>query len=314
MNMVRRHDRAHGFTLVELLVVIAIIGILIALLLPAVQAAREAARRLKCANNLRQFGIGMHNYLSSHGVFPPGAIFKNESARWDTPRMSFIVVLLPYMEQQEIYNRLDFTLPWEDKFHMPIRRMSPPQYIHCPSVTQKFSPIWYDDSNKWHDGYDIEYAAHYMGVSGPKGTIPGTTESYPVGGTTGHGQRALSGLVQVGDLVREADVTDGLSNTIAIGELSWDDTTMHPWLGGFSPAHQHTILMKNIVYPFRSYAFLRDGNDANDVSFGSFHPGICPFVRADGSVYFFSEGIPLDVLKSLASYGQGETIPGDVEL
>ncbi|MBN1909696.1 MAG: DUF1559 domain-containing protein [Pirellulales bacterium] len=313
MKTVRRHGRAHGFTLVELLVVIAIIGVLIALLLPAVQAAREAARRISCSNNLRQFGIGMHNYLSTHGVFPPGAIFKNESARWDCPRMSYVAVLLPYMEQQQIYDRLDFSQPWEYEVHTPIRRTSLP-YIHCPSVSQSFSPIWYDPSGQWLDGYDIEYATHYMGVSGPKGTISGSTDTYPVGGTSGLGGRALSGMMQVGVLIREADVTDGLSNTIVIGELSWDDTTYHPWLGGFSPAHKHTLLMKNIVYPFRMYAFLRDGNDANDVSFGSFHPGTCPFVRADGSVHFFSEEIQLDVLKALASRDQGETVPSDAEL
>ncbi|MHC5539917.1 DUF1559 family PulG-like putative transporter, partial [Singulisphaera rosea] len=101
-----RHRR--GFTLIELLVVIAIIAVLIALLLPAVQSAREAARRIQCVNNLKQLGIGMHNYHDTLGSFPPGALNKN--GPFDTPRQTWMVHLYPFMEATNVYNNFNFSL------------------------------------------------------------------------------------------------------------------------------------------------------------------------------------------------------------
>ena len=95
-----------GFTLVELLVVITIIGILIALLLPAVQSAREAARRIQCGNNLKQLALAVLNYEAAFGCFPPGAI--NESFPCGKPRTAWTVHLYPFLEQQNVYDRFDF--------------------------------------------------------------------------------------------------------------------------------------------------------------------------------------------------------------
>ncbi len=104
--MFRRHRV--GFTLVELLVVIAIIGVLVALLLPAVQAAREAARRTQCTNNLKQLGLALHNYHDTHRVFPLGVLQSNLGSEFAYPRLTWAIHLYPYLEQQPTYDQFDF--------------------------------------------------------------------------------------------------------------------------------------------------------------------------------------------------------------
>ena len=117
--------RPAGFTLVELLVVIAIIGVLVALLLPAVQAAREAARRSQCGNNLKQIGLALHNYHDTLKWFPPGAVFEGgastaPNAQPINQRGSMHVRLLPYMEQQALYNAFDFNTLGDTPIAFPI--------------------------------------------------------------------------------------------------------------------------------------------------------------------------------------------------
>src|SRR5262245_42755608 len=104
-----------GFTLVELLVVIPIIGVLVALLLPAVQAARESARRTQCANNLKQIGLAMTNYHDTSKWFPPGSVWVNDTATDARNKGSFLIRILPYIEQQTLYQCFDFNLPTNDQ-------------------------------------------------------------------------------------------------------------------------------------------------------------------------------------------------------
>jgi len=125
----RRH---YGFTLVELLVVIAIIGILIALLLPAVQAAREAARRTQCNNNLKQLGIALHNYHDSHGTFPPAHLETGTTGPTFRHHFGWLAYLLPYIEQENVYRLIDFRL----KYSAPENRQDASVGIKtfiCPS-------------------------------------------------------------------------------------------------------------------------------------------------------------------------------------
>src|ERR1700731_3796855 len=117
-----------GFTLIELLVVIAIIGVLIALLLPAVQSAREAARRAQCTNNLKQIGLAFHNYHSANNAFPRAAITDKQGK----PVLSWRVAILPYIEQQELYKKFKRDEPWDSPHNKALLKEVPTTYV-CPS-------------------------------------------------------------------------------------------------------------------------------------------------------------------------------------
>ena len=115
----KSQKHAHrGFTLVELLVVIAIIGVLVAMLLPAVQAAREAARRTKCSNNCRQLGVALHNYHDTFNVFPLGVLQNDLSKEFGYPRLTWSIHLYPFLEQKAIYDRFSFTLGSNDTMYL----------------------------------------------------------------------------------------------------------------------------------------------------------------------------------------------------
>src|SRR5687767_6993146 len=126
--MLSRRCERQAFTLVELLVVIAIIGVLVALLLPAVQAAREASRRMQCSNNLKQIALALHNYHDVHKTFPPAYIPDADGK----PMHSWRVLILPYIEQQPLFTQYDFNEPWNGPNNSRLANISIPVY-HCPS-------------------------------------------------------------------------------------------------------------------------------------------------------------------------------------
>ena len=125
----RKNSRS-GFTLVELLVVIAIIGVLVGLLLPAVQAVREAARRMQCQNNLRQIGIALHNYHSAYQTLPPAYTTDANGNRLHSWR----TLILPFIEQRALHQQIDLSKPWDDPVNLPISQTVVPTYA-CPSTT-----------------------------------------------------------------------------------------------------------------------------------------------------------------------------------
>ncbi len=218
----------HGFTLVELLVVIAIIGILVALLLPAVQAAREAARRTQCVNNLKQLALGCHLYLDANRVFPYGGKVSNQ--------MSWRCYILPYIEEAPLFAEmqannafLDGSADMGSNNDGEAQNGSPAlhkgQYFaakYKPAVFQCPSAAEYERTEKpsstLTDGTKC-YVSHYAGVAGPVTAPGGKTYRLNPHCPTGRGGSSDQGLLAYDYQVKPSRATDGLSHTLLIGEL-----------------------------------------------------------------------------------------------
>lgn len=292
-----------AFTLVELLVVIAIIGILIALLLPAVQAAREAARRSQCANHMKQLGTALHNYHDTYRIFPP--------AGWDGGnRLSWIPPIFPFIEQKPLYDKVDFSAQSSDSYTYGLNALvasQPIATLQCPSANQLRS-LGGDTAEKYTDpdtGVQTQtYTTHYYGVLGPKGTIPGTSLSYQTDGATGHGGFSTEGVIGRHKCFAMRDITDGTSNTFLLGELSWNKANVYRSFVRGIHANLTAACAKNVVHSINLIPYT-SGN-FNDVSFGSEHPGGCHFTLADASVRFVSETVDMDVYRATASRARGE--------
>ncbi|MDZ7619365.1 MAG: DUF1559 domain-containing protein [Patescibacteria group bacterium] len=301
-------ETRHGFTLVELLVVIAIIGILIALLLPAVQAAREAARRMQCANNMKQIGLALHNYHTAHRSFPPGGLAANE--------LSFLVFLLPFMEQVPLYDQFNFNAGRyvlsgaTANGRAEHGQVAVPAYL-CPSCPDLYSNLSADGSNYSERTPDNAsgkdpYTTHYYGVMGPVGTNPATGAAYTViERAHSWGGQAQQGVLYKNSRVRFADITDGTSNTFAVGEMSWTGSKkLRSWIRGSSSGDAMAEgSCKNAAQPINGGTLYTPFNDAG---FGSQHPGGTQFLLVDGSTHFVSETIDYNIYLATASRNGGE--------
>ncbi|WP_261362930.1 DUF1559 domain-containing protein [Rubinisphaera margarita] len=303
-------DRS-AFTLIELLVVIAIIAILVALLLPAVQQAREAARRSSCKNQLKQIGLALHNYHDTHRVFPYGAMGRPNSATAPANNMGWQVMILPFVEESALYDLVDFNLNYTAAANVAVSQNKVDSYF-CPSArsTDIFSTT------------AAVFTNHYVGVAGAKGPRPAPlTGSYGHFGntTTDHGGVANNGLLGRNTCFGFADNTDGTSNTIIVGEVSGRPETgftnaLRPWTQGLSNDTGGAAMYssKNVQRTINQLPNVYTGGTAtrlfNDVAFSSQHTGGAQFCLADGSVRFLSENISFQTYQGLATRDEGEVI------
>ncbi len=288
--------QAQAFTLIELLVVIAIIAILIALLLPAVQQAREAARKTACHNNLKQLGLALHNYESSLSVFPPGYIYKYDSTG-NAAGFGWGSMILPYIEQAPLYQQFNWNLPLWDAANLQARERHLAAFL-CPSDT-------HSESNFVLMGSTPErYAmASYAANFGP----PDLDDV----------QDQRDGMFSRNSRTRIADVTDGTSNTLMLGERQngpFRNAGAHgnhfeyetAWSGAIRDAddptddHGHMTLFQTGHTPNHGLS------DDRDVS--APHIGYANFLMADGAVRVISENINFGVYQGLSTRAGAEVL------
>jgi len=312
--MRRRHFG--GFTLVELLVVIAIIGILIALLLPAVQAAREAARRSQCTNNLKQIALALHNYHDTYLVFPSGGI--NPVAGINGPHLiNWCIAILPFIEQGSLYSQYKMALPNTDPANSPVVQAIVPVF-NCPSDTN--AKRLENPASGPASGGPAFRGSSYRGVTGysTSGACWFDCEQWRTGNPacprTARGLLHATGPNVQLDCENMASVQDGTSNTLAVGEYHTRTTTRRGTFWGYT----YTSYALSSFTWKQPRTFLPDydacvaaggagGSNPCKRAFGSFHPGGANFALVDGSVRFISQTVDFDLICYLSSIAGQET-------
>lgn len=319
--------RRRGFTLVELLVVIAIIGILVALLLPAVQTARESARRMECGNNLKQMGVAVHNYHDTFGSFPPGTICEGESRASQKTLINWAIAILPYLEEQPLYDLYDQLAynqdPGLNNGNQIVRETRVTTYL-CPSEPQSGVlgvPGTGPGGNVNRGGAGLQYrTASYKCVAGAvRGNVPlrgqGWCDMYFASWPLPENRRGVMHMVGVNGWSCEtmASVVDGTSTTLMIGEKS--TLTGRKWTSYWAYPYIYYTMGHSIEHP------LSISNDMDECfalgraagvwvapcarSWGSFHPGVIQFAVADGSVRAISKNVDLTVLCDVSTIHGG---------
>lgn len=296
------HRRRSGFTLIELLVVIAIIAILVSIMLPAVQSAREAAQRSQCRNNLMQFGIAFQNYSMTYEMLPPGTV--NETSPIQTGpsgyHMAWIVQLLPVMEQRSLFDSVDFNESVYAAENGNTRSVSFP-VIDCPS--------------DYNSVFSIE------GI----GKVQASSYAASYGGTDGPITDRNNGLLYLNSSIRYRQIRDGSSNTILAGEKvhsrQADDLG---WMSGTVATLRNTgigiNLSPDVISEFETPDDeLNQGDDASaepekivieSGGFSSRHPGGAVFLLADGSIRFMTSSIDRSVYSYLGNREDKQILDG----
>ena len=316
---------ARGSTLVELLVVIFIIGLLVALLLPAVESARETARRAQCANNLKQIGLALHGYHDVWQSFAPAYLTRHLTGLELGTGWAWGTLVLPYLEQRPLYNAANFDLGFGEVSAAPshfglfenktVRRVSLSMFL-CPSAGGGEGPIDLGSGGPHVAISPGQYIASAGWMDSSQTPIQGTGVFYP----NSH--------------VAIADVSDGTSSTLMIGERS-RNLADAAWPGSFGSRTEPAPLCTKAGWPVQSCVGLmfllmgRTGPSSDIISgsipggstpnyagagaddFWSRHPGGCNFSFCDGSVRFVKETVAPMVFTGLASRAGGEVIGAD---
>ncbi len=294
--------RRRGFTLIELLVVIAIISILMALLLPAVQRVREAASRASCGNNLHQIGLAFHMYHDNYGKLPPNRL-SDLHATW-------AILILPYIEQNNLYNQWDLVKFYYDQ--TDVARLTPVSIYFCPSRRSAQSPPGHSISGDQNDDIGPGVLGPFVpGALGDYATCTGTDncDGTDCDGHVYNGafRAAINQYGQFLGYTSFADVTDGLSNTIFAGDK-------HVHIQNFGRGVLDCSLYNGDYWMCSSrsvgpnYPLAQKPTDMV-IGFGGYHTGICQFVFGDASVHAISNSTDPNVLALLANVSDGQPIP-----
>jgi prepilin-type N-terminal cleavage/methylation domain-containing protein/prepilin-type processing-associated H-X9-DG protein len=324
MRRLRRSRAERAFTLIEMLVVIAIIAMLIGLLLPAVQAAREAARRMQCQNNLKQIGLAMHGYHDAWQSFPPAYLARPATDLELGAGWAWGTLILPYLEQRSVYDAANFDLSLGEVSspgllgvfeNATVRRISVTIFL-CPSAGGGEGPIDLGQGSAHVSGSPGQYIASAGWMDSSQSHIEGTGVLFP------------NSRVTIGD------VSDGTSATFMIGERS-RNLADAAWSGVFGSHSMPAPLCTKRGWPVQSCVGLmfllmgRTGPSSDIISgsipggntpnypgagadgFWSRHPSGCQFLFCDGSVWFIKETLAPQVFQALASRAGGEVIGAD---
>lgn len=334
-----RCGKRSAFTLIELLVVIAIIGVLVALLLPAIQAAREAARRSSCQNNLKQLGLALHNYESALRAFPPSSIVFGGSTSQPWSGQAF---LLPFVEGYDIYSLIDFGVGYH---HPTNHALLPPVGVAPTRVGVLMCPSEPQDRPRIEDGVPYHYPLNYTLSVGTYLIFNPVTRT-DGGSAFGPNSRLTS-----------ASFLDGLSNTLAMAEVkaftprfhdavgipttppnspeqvsaaytggAWSTTNGHTeWLCGraihngfttvFTPNTRVPHTVGGVTYDI-SVSSSREGRNTTDPTYGiitsrSYHPAIVNVLLMDGSVRSVGDSIDLNTWRALGTRAGQEVVSND---